>query len=126
MISFALFAWLWALSGLLDIAPYHAWFASPFHTLSAACCVVVLLRPLWLPGFAAMHALRIATFAWDSPDTANHQLMYAIASAASLFASAPKRGAPRAGRQRWPSASRPLAEGHALAVSSACCQLNRD
>jgi hypothetical protein len=96
MISFALFAWLWALSGLLDIAPYHAWFASPFHTLSAASCVVVLLRPLWLPGFAAMHVLRIASFAWDSPDTANHQLLYAIASAAVLLAfPLARRGAAR-------------------------------
>ena len=103
MISFALFAWLWALSGLLDIAPYHAWFASPFHTLSAACCVLVLLRPLWLPGFVAMHLLRIATFAWDSPDTANHQLLYAIASAAVLFAFPfGKRGAaPRPVAAEW-------------------------
>jgi hypothetical protein len=99
MTSFALFAWLWAFSGLLDIAPFHAWFASPFHTLSAACCALVLLRPGWLPGVAAMFALRIATFAWDSPDTANHQLLYAIASAAVLcaFPLASRREASRRG-----------------------------
>lgn len=103
MTSFALFAWLWAFSGLLDIAPFHAWFASPFHTLSAACCALVLLRPSWLPGVAAMHALRIATFAWDSPDTANHQLLYAIASAAVLcaFPIAARRKARRPTPQDW-------------------------
>jgi hypothetical protein len=84
MASFALFAWLWALSGLLDIAPYDAWLRSPFHALFAAVCALVLVRPRWLPAFAAMHALRVASFAWDSPDTANHQLLYAIASATVL------------------------------------------
>ncbi len=103
MTSFALFAWLWALSGLLDIAPFDAWFASPWHALSGACCALVLLRPSWLPGFAAMHALRIATFAWDSPDTANHQLLYAIASAVVLCAYpiALRRSAGRPSPQTW-------------------------
>jgi hypothetical protein len=98
MSSFVLFAYLWALSGLLDIAPFDGWFASPFHTLSAACCALVLLRPRWMPGFAAMLVLRIASFAWDSPNTANHQLLYAIASAAVLcafpIAARRKRGLP--------------------------------
>jgi len=103
MTSFALFAYLWAFSGLLDIAPFDAWFASPLHTLSAASCAFVLLRPRWLPGFAAMHALRIATFAWDSPDTANHQLLYAIASAVVLCAYplAAHRKAGRPSAQDW-------------------------
>ena len=86
MPSFELFAVLWALSGLLDLASFDAWFASPFHALWAAACVIVVLRPRWLPGFAGMHGLRIAAFVWDSPDTPNHQLLFAIASATVLCA----------------------------------------
>jgi hypothetical protein len=84
--AFQLFAALSALSGLLDIAPFDAWLTSPFHALWAAACVLVLLRPGSLPGFALMHGLRIAAFAWDSPETPNHQLLYAIASATVLCA----------------------------------------
>jgi hypothetical protein len=103
MSSFVLFAYLWAFSGLLDIAPFDAWLASPWHTLSAASCALVLLRPRWLAAFAAMHALRIATFAWDSPDTANHQLLYAIASAVVLCAYpiAARKQARRPTREEW-------------------------
>ena len=103
MSSFLLFAYLWAFSGLLDIAPFDAWFVSPWHTLSAAACAIVLLRPGWLPGFAAMHALRIATFAWDSPNTANHQVLYAFASAAVLCAYplAARRTGRRPTREDW-------------------------
>jgi len=86
MPSFELFAYLWALSGLLDIASFDAWFASPLHALWAAACVIVVLRPRWLPGFTGMHALRIAVFVWDSPATPNHQLLCAIGSATVLCA----------------------------------------
>jgi hypothetical protein len=130
MTSFALFAWLWAFSGLLDIAPFHAWFASPFHTLSAACCALVLLRPGWLPGVAAMLALRIATFAWDSPDTANHQLLYAIASAAVLcaFPLAARRRSWRPTAQDWLESFAPVARVmlFALYFFGVLHKLNRD
>jgi hypothetical protein len=33
MSSFEVFAYLWAFSGLLDIASFDAWFASPFQAL---------------------------------------------------------------------------------------------
>ena len=48
--------------------------------------MIVVWRPRWLPGFAGMHALRIAAFVWESPDTPNHQLLYAIGSATVLCA----------------------------------------
>jgi len=103
MSPFVLFAYLWAFSGLLDIAPFDAWLVSPFHTLSAASCAIVLLRPDWLPGFVAMLLLRIATFAWDSPNTANHQLLYALASAVVLCAYplAKRRKGARPTREDW-------------------------
>jgi hypothetical protein len=130
MTSFALFAWLWAFSGLLDIAPFHAWFASPFHTLSAACCALVLLRPAWLPGVAAMLALRIATFAWDSPDTANHQLLYAITSAVVLcsFPVALRRMHRRPTPQEWLETFAPVARIllFALYFFGVLHKLNRD
>ena len=85
-LAFALFAALWAFSGLLDVASFDLWWQSPFHALWAGASVVVLLRPASLGASAAMHALRLATFAWDSPDTPNHQLLYAIASATVLCA----------------------------------------
>jgi len=77
---------LWAFSGLLDVASFDLWRESPYHSLWAAASVAVLLRPTSLALNAAMHALRIAAFVHDSPDTPNHQLLYAIASATVLCA----------------------------------------
>jgi hypothetical protein len=99
--AFALFGHLQAFSGLLDLASFDHWLASPFHAAWGAACVAVVLKPRALAAFAAMHALRIAAFAWDSPDTPNHQLLYAIASATVLcawpLARRAKRARPAAG-----------------------------
>ena len=130
MTSFVVFAYLWALSGLLDIAPFDAWFSSPFHAASAVCCGLVLLWPRWLPAFAAMHALRIATFVWDSPDTANHQLLYAVASAAVLcaFPLAAHRKGGRPTPQEWLEAFAPALRGalFVLYFFGVLHKLNRD
>ncbi len=71
MQAFAVFAFCWALSGLLDIAPFAAWFRSPTDTLFAASCLLVLLRPGSLWAFGAMNALRVAASLADSPENAS-------------------------------------------------------
>ena len=128
--SFELFAFLWAFSGLLDLASFDAWFASPFHALWAAACVIVVLRPRWLPGFAVMHALRIAAFVWDSPDTPNHQLLYAIASATVLcaFPLAARRIGARPGAREWLESFAPVlrVELFVLYFFGVLHKLNRD
>ncbi len=127
---FEIFAVLWAFSGLLDLASFDAWLTSPFHAFSGAACVVVVLRPRWLPGFAAMHALRVAAFVWDSPDTPNHQLLFAIASATVLcafpFAWRRRRGRP--GPQAWLESFAPVLRVELLCLYffGVLQKLNRD
>ena len=54
-LGFALFAYLWAFSGLLDLASFDLWLASPFHAAWAAACVAVVVRPRWLFGHFGFH-----------------------------------------------------------------------
>ena len=112
MPAFAVFAFCWALSGLLDIAPFAAWFRSPTETLFAASCLVVLLRPGSMWAFGAMNALRVAVFLADSPQNANHQVLFGVASATILAAwlrvAWREGGAGGVTPARWRSAFAPL------------------
>ena len=112
MPAFAVFAFCWALSGLLDITPFAAWFRSPMDTLFAASCLLVLLNPGSLWAFGVMNALRVAAFLADSPENANHQVLFAVASATILAAwlqVAWREGSPRqVTPTRWRSAFAPL------------------
>ena len=109
-LGFSAFAFLWALSGLLDLAPFDAWFRSPIHAMHAAFCFAVLLRPSSLWAFGAMNLLRIASFAYDSPQTPNHQVLFAIASLAILVVAAVNfraRGLAGLTRESWLTAFAP-------------------
>ena len=86
---FGLFAYLWALSALFDLIPKSAWLDSPAHALLACCAVFVVLRPSSLAGFALLSVARLAAFVQDSPNTPNHQVLFALASAAILCATLP-------------------------------------
>ena len=118
MQAFAVFAFCWALSGLLDIAPFAAWFRSPTDTLFAASCLLVLLRPGSLWAFGAMNALRVAASLADSPENANHQVLFAVASAtilATWLQVAWREGSPRrVTPARWRSAFAPLLRAELL------------
>lgn len=86
---FGLFAYLWALSALFDLIPKSAWFDSPSHMLLACCAIFTMLRPGSLAGFALLSVARLAAFLQDSPNTPNHQVLFALASAAILCAAVP-------------------------------------
>ena len=98
MKSFAVFAFLWALSALFDLIPRAAWFDSPAHMLLAASAVVVVLQPTSLLAFGIFNLLRLTAFLVDSPATPNHQVLFALASASILWTGAvlawKRRGGP--------------------------------
>lgn len=114
---FGIFAYLWALSALFDLIPRSAWLDSPAHVLLACGAVFLMLRPTSLAGFALFNILRLAAFAQDSPHTPNHQVLFAVASAAILGSALPmlwherKAARPSAlllDQQTWLAAFAPL------------------
>jgi hypothetical protein len=88
MKSFAVFAFLWALSALFDLIPRAAWLDSPAHMLLAASAVVVVLQPTSLLAFGIFNILRLTAFLVDSPATPNHQVLFALGSASILWTGA--------------------------------------
>ncbi|MFP8874172.1 MAG: HTTM domain-containing protein [Myxococcota bacterium] len=85
MRAFAIFAFLWALSALFDLIPRAAWLDSPAHFFLAASAVVVVLQPSSRLAFAVFNVLRLVAFVTDSPDTPNHQVLFALGSASILW-----------------------------------------
>jgi len=124
MHAFAVFTFLWALSGLLDMAPSAGWNYSPAHALYTAACVAMILYPNSERIFAALLALRLATFAVDSPVTANHRFLYAVVAATILAAAAPVAWRARSFAvvtgERWREAFAPMVSEH-----SASCPVEK-
>ena len=85
MRAFAVFAFLWALSALFDLIPRAAWLDSPAHFFLAASAVAVLLQPTSRLAFAVFNLLRLVAFVTDSPNTPNHQVLFALGSASILW-----------------------------------------
>ena len=88
MKSFAVFAFLWALSAIFDLIPRASWLDSPAHMLLAASAVVVVLQPTSLLAFGIFNLLRLTAFLVDSPATPNHQVLFALGSASILWTGA--------------------------------------
>jgi hypothetical protein len=130
--GFAVFAFCFALSGLLDVAPYHGWLDSPFHLPFALACAAVLWRPGSLVAFAVMNALRLAVFVHDSPDNANHHVLHAVAAATLLaalpFAARAAGGLRRLGGEGWRACFAPALRAELLALYFVAVlhKLNRD
>lgn len=98
MTNFSVFAFLWAFSALLDLATADAWLRSPAHLLLPAMAIWVLLRARSVWAFLCFTLTLVATLVYDSPDTANHELLFLVAGSAILLAwlqTARRAGSPR-------------------------------
>jgi hypothetical protein len=130
--GFAVFAFWFALSGLLDVAPFHGWLDGPLQIPFSLACAAVLWRPGSLLAFAVMNALRLAVFVHDSPDNANHHVLHAIASATLLaslpFAARAAGGLSRLTGEGWRACFAPALRVELLALYGFAVlhKLNRD